>query len=765
MRRREGGRPVAKEETAMLRHLASIRCLVDGLRPLGGRLGLFAVGAGLTLIVLVACLIRPAWLEFQDLKLYDTMLTRQRRLMRSGLPVIVDIDEKSLAEYGQWPWPRYRVALLLGLLRNAGVRAAGLDILFAEPDRTSPNVLIGQMLRDLKIEVAVSGLPEALRDYDQVLANTLGQGPFVLGYYFDFTETRRRIAASDGLPVLPLSVLRAPGAMELEACLPRPDHPVRPLPALLATGGAAGFFNTLSDRDNILRRTPLFLAYKGKVYPSLALATVMRAYGLKSATVRLTPAGVESLVLSGGELGRRVIPLDASGRVLLNYRGPGGAFPHVSAGDVLAGRIQPGELAGKIVFVGTSAAALRDLRASPLDRAMPGVEAHATIADMIVSDDFLSRPDWATGAEVVGILIVGIGVSGLLTLAGALALIGPFVALAAGVWYGAAWLLAQKGLYVSPLGPLLALAANFVVLTFLKFWREERQKRFLHGAFSHYLAPAVVARIAANPDALTLTGEERQVTMLFSDVRGFTSISESLSPTQVVELLHQYFTPMTRIITGNLGTLDKFIGDAIMAFWNAPVDVPEHQDLAVRSALAMREELGRLNEGFRATYGFAVKAGIGLHCGMVRVGNFGSSELFNYTVMGDAVNLCSRLEGLTKYYGTPLLVTDAVRDAARDDLYFQEIDLVRVKGKKEPFVIHTVLTAAQRAEREQELALAEEARALYKARRFVEAARLYEALAKRYPRRLHEVFFRRAAALALAAPPENWDGVFDHTTK
>lgn len=737
-----------------------------GLTRLGGRLGVFAVGVAVTLAVGAACVIRPVWLEFQDRKLYDTLLGQKRPQVRSGLPVIVDIDEKSLAAYGQWPWPRYRMALLLGRLHKAGVRAVGLDILFAEPDRTSPEVFIGQLFRDLRVEVALSGLPDALRDYDQVLAGMLGQGPFVPGYYFEFTETRhRRTEAPPALPVLALSVLREPGAMELENCLPRPDHVVPPLPELLAKAPAAGFFNTLADRDNILRRTPLFLAFKGKVYPCLALATLMEAFGVKGAVVRVTQAGLASLTLTMAGLGRRVVPLDASGRLLLNFRGPGGSFPRISAADVLSGKVDPAELAGRIVFVGTSAAALRDLRATPLDRAMPGVEAHATIVDMIVAGDFLSRPDWALGAELVATVALGLGVSGLLATCGAMTVIGPVVALGVGVWYGSAWLLGHRGLYVSPLFALLVLGIDFAVLTFLKFWREERQKRFLHGAFRHYLAPAMVDRIAADPAALTLAGEERDITMLFSDIRGFTTLSETLTPTQVTALLHRYFTPMTAIITGNQGTLDKFIGDAIMAFWNAPLDVADHPVAAVRSALAMSEELERLNAGFRADYGFAIKAGISLHCGRVRVGNFGSSDMFNYTVIGDAVNLCSRLEGLTKFYGVRILVTEAVRRAAPEAALYLEVDRVRVKGKREPITIHAALSPAQQAARAEELALAAVARQRYTAGDFADAAQRYRELAGCYPHRLYDVFAVRAEALRHEPPNPDWDGVFDHTAK
>lgn len=747
-------------------------------RALGSRAELLLAGLAVTAAVTGLYLARPVWLEFQDGRLYDAMLTRERPTVRSGLPIVVDIDEASLAEHGQWPWPRYRVALLLGRLRNGGIAAVGLDIVFAEPDRASPSAVIGQLRRDLRVEAAVTGLPDALSDYDRVLADMLHSGPFVLGYYQDFGQpghvggpAGQASETACPLPPARLSMAKTPDAMPLDACLPESRRMVCPLPVLAKAAPAAGFINTLPDRDNIVRRSPLVLEHLGRLTPSLALATVMEAYGVKNAVLRVTSGGIESLTLGSETLGRRVIPLDAGGRVLVNYRGPGGTFPHLSAADVLAGRVDPGEIKGRIAFVGASAAALRDLRATPMDRAMPGVEVHATIADMIVSGDFLSQPDWAVAVELSATAVMGLLSAALLAYAPAATLLIPFAALGAGGWYGAAELLGRTGLYVSPLFPLLVLVLNFTLLTFLKFWREERQKRFLHGAFSRYVAPAVVARIMARPKDLRLTGEERDVTVLFSDVRGFTSLSERLTPTQVSELLNRYFTPLTRIIMERLGTMDKFIGDALMAFWNAPVAVPDHPAQAVAAALEMGQRLDALNVAFARDYGLTIAAGVGLHRGLARVGNFGSEDLFDYTVIGDAVNLASRLEGLTKYYDVRVLVSGEIRQEAQDAAglagiaAFVAVDRVRVKGKDEAVDLFAVFSAAEAGRRREELAAFGAARDFYAAGRFPEAAEAFAALAGRYDWKIFGVFAERCAALAEDPPPDGWDGVFAHTSK
>ncbi len=743
------------------------------LAALAGRLArgrgpIFLTGVAVTLCLAALYVLRPGWLQFQELAFYDVALRRERPILHSGLPVVVDLDEKSLKTYGQWPWPRFRVALLLARLKAAGALAVGLDIVFADPDRTSPETMRRMFREELKLDVTFDGLPAALGDYDLVLANVLADGPFVLGYYFDFATrpgAGQTAFRSCDLPALKAAVLLGPGVRPAARYLAQAPDVVCPLPGLLAAAPGAGFFNTIPDPDNIVRRSPLLLAHNGGVYPSLSLATVMLALGAKNAVLRVGEGGVESLTLPLPDGERRIIPLDGQGRVLVNYRGPGGAFPHISAADVLSGAAGPETLGGRIVFLGTSAAGLMDLRATPTDRAMPGVEVHATLADMIVTGDFLLRPDWAPGLELCSILAVGLVSAALLAWTRAMLLLVPFLGLGVGMWFGSTETLRASRFVISPVTPLLTLAANFMVLTFLKFWREERQKRFIHAAFSHYLAPAVVNDLVASPGRLTLTGEEREVTVLFSDVRGFTSMSERLTPTQVVDLLHRYLTPMTAIIISRMGTLDKFIGDAIMAFWNAPLPVPGHQAKALEAAMAMLPELDRLNTGFEESYGLRIAIGVGLHAGKARVGNFGSADLFDYTVIGDTVNLCSRLEGLTKYYGKRILVTDSIVAAAPGGIFFQEVDRVRVKGKAEPVTIFSPMAEEEYAARSEELRRADAALALYRAGRFAEAHMAYEALAAGHPDPVHAIQAGRCRALAATPPRGPWDGVFEHTSK
>ncbi len=740
-----------------------------------GRAGIFATGVFLTVAICLLYFYQPLWFHFQDLKLYDVFVRRERPVQRSGVPVVVDIDDASLAKLGQWPWPRYRLAKLLQTIEDAGALAVGVDIVFAESDRTSPDALLQEFEKDLRIKLDFSGLPPKLRDFDAVLARTLAGGPFALGYYLTFAAPsppeKDEHPASHPLfdpPAINLSINSAPGAGPLERYLAKASGVIAPLPILVQAAPAAGFFNAIPDEDNILRRSPLLLSYKDRVLPSLALATIMEAYGVKSALLKVTEGGVSSLTLNGDGIGQTAIPLDEQGRIMLNFRGKSGAFPVASAADVLEGRTAPSLFKDKIVYVGTSAAGLKDLRASPFDRFMPGVEVHATITDMILSRDFLERPDYAPGVEILSALVLGILAAALLSWTRAVFLLVPFVALGFGVWFGSAELFAKSRIYISPLYPLFALILNFMVLTFLKFWREERQKRFIHSAFSHYLSPKVVEQIVDSPEKLTLTGEEREVSILFSDVRGFTSISEKLTPTQVVDLLHGYFTPMTRTITANMGTLDKFIGDAIMAFWNAPLDVPEHPKLAVATALSMLDELNRLNVGFQKTYGLSINIGVGLHCGLARVGNFGSADLFDYTIIGDAVNLCSRLEGLTKYYGLRLLVSDAIRTACGEEFDFIEVDRVRVKGKNEPVTLFTVLLPEAARDMAWESPLFSQAMAAYKAGDFAAACKAFSSLRDGNAgafAALYALYAGRCETLLAHPPQAPWDGVFTHTSK
>ncbi|MEG6549247.1 adenylate/guanylate cyclase domain-containing protein [Desulfocurvibacter africanus] len=706
----------------------------------------------------------PPFLQFLDFKLYDLLLRGQPAKPTAERVVIVDLDERSLAEYGQWPWPRYRLALLMERIRQQGALSIGLDILLAEPDRTSPAVLRREFKRDLGLDVEFSGLPEALEDNDALLARILGSGPYVLSFYFDFSDfgqSEQVSASSLGLPTLGLSIAKADGASEPEATMLRPSKIIAPLPELAQATRHCGFYNTLTDLDGTIRRTPLLIAHQGKYYPSLALAVILEALNGGTPLLKVGQLGPEGLRVAKG----LNVPLDPQGSLLVNYRGPAHSFPHISAADVLAGTASADAFSGKIVLVGTSAAGLQDLRTTPFGPGYPGVEVHANVVDSILQQDFILRPDWAPGVELAILLFTGLGTVLLMTCIASKYMILPLGLLGWAIWLGSERLLAIKGMYISPLYSYLSFGSSFVLLTFLKFMHEERQRRFLHTAFSRYVAPAVVSRIVNSPKSLSLQGEEKEVTILFSDIRSFTSLSEKLSPTQVSELLRAYLTPMTRIITDELGTLDKFIGDAIMAFWNAPLDVQNHPARAMRAAQRMLAELDTLNREFEQRFGLRLSIGIGVHTATVRVGNMGSDDLFDYTVIGDGVNYASRLEGLTKFYGAPLVCSAEVALRCQGSFAFQELDKVRVKGKQNATTIFTAMSGDSGGQA-QERELHARGIGLYQARDFTAAAESFTTLARLQPeKRIYQIYLERCCSLARQDVPEDWDGVFIHTEK
>jgi adenylate cyclase len=725
---------------------------------------LLIIGTGVCILALLTGLyvFQPAFLHFLDLKLYDQLLRSRGTREPTGKVVIVDLDERSLAQYGQWPWPRYRVALLLGRLQQAGALSVGLDILLAEPDRTSPAILKSELKRDLGLDVNFSGLPAELEDNDRLLAGLLAQGPYVLSLYFDFLGSGRQADAAHLPPALNLSVARNSKAPPAGGDLLSAASVVPPLPSLSSACRSAGFFNTVSDRDGVIRRLPLLIEYGSRVYPALALATLIEAGGLGSPVLRIGDAGPESLGLGRGI----AVPLDPQARVMIDFLGPARTFPTVSAAAVLEGAA-PALLDGAVVLVGTSVAGLKDIRTTPYGPDVPGVEVHATVIDNILSGRYITVPDWAPGLELFLLWAAGLCTILCLTFFRPLPIVLPLAALLAGLWWGARWLLEAKGMHISPLHPYLAVGLTFAPLSFVKFWREERRRRFIHGAFSRYVSPAVVGEIMRAPETLTLTGEEKEVSILFSDIRGFTSLSEKLSPTQVTQLLNAYLTPMTRIITAHNGTLDKFIGDAVMAFWNAPLDVPGHQSSAVRAALEMLSKLEELNREFVERFGAPVRIGIGVHCGRVRVGNMGSEDLFDYTLIGDNVNLTSRLEGLTKHYGQQLLVSDEIRSACGDiGVRFVEVDLVRVKGKQHPVRIFTVFGKDREPDWLRGLTRYEQAMGEYRAGRFQEACCLFGELQSEFPdERLFSLYAKRCADLASSATCSGFDGVYTHKEK
>jgi adenylate cyclase len=721
-------------------------------------------GGIITLLTAGIYIFKPAFLSILEYKLYDAVFQKTYSENRSDAVAVVDIDEYSLDRFGQWPWPRYRVALLLQKIHMAGAAAVGVDILFAEPDGTSPSVLQQALKKDLHLDVSFSGLPRGLMDNDQLLANILQQGAFVLGYSFVFDPS-----SSEKEKVFPPDLkaveIKSPGAGPASSYLFQARNLIPPLPVLLQQGTPAGFMNTVTDPDGVLRRAPLFIALDQTIYPQLALATLLTAFKgqIPDPIIRTTRGGIESI-----KIGNTVVPLQSNGAMLINYRGPSRTFPYISAGKILEDQINSSELKGKIVFLGTSAAGLKDIRISPLDQVFPGVEVHATIVDNILTNDIIFRPDWMPGLELSCILFWGLATTLLIGWAGAVFTLPITVLLGVSVWYGSVWALDQKNIWISHFFPMVVLILNFSILNMQKFWISEKRKKFFRSAFSKYVSKSVVDQLADNPEKLSLEGEEKEITILFSDIRGFTTLSERLTPSQVTQLLHDYFTPVTQIIIDHQGTHDKFLGDAVMCFWNAPLDVADHENMAIRAALKMIGLLPDLNRQFEEKFGVTLEIGIGLHSGRCRVGNMGSEDIFDYTIIGDNVNLASRLEGLTKFYGVQLVVSETMLKNREKDVLVKELDMVRVKGKNEPVRIFTVYPSSHenRDYLEKEIQEYTEGLTLYRKRCFVDAENCFSSLAARHRNpKLYSVYQKRCALFMDNPPGEDWDGVFVHTSK
>ncbi len=710
----------------------------------------------MTAVMLGLYVLQPHFLQQLDLKIYDQFLLRSARPDQvSSRPLIVDIDEASLARFGQWPWPRYRLAALIDRLGQAGAAAVGLDILLAEQDQTSPVVLRSRMQEDFGLKIAIEGLPAEIEDNDQILAHVLRQNPAVLGCYF-----RLKGPVVSTLPFAGPGVAEylQPKAVSAYQTLPRAHSVSLPL-AGFTESAPLGFFNAHIDPDGLLRRIPVLLAFQDDIYACLALRTLMVAYNQTTLVLHSGEDGLQSV-----QCGPFQLPLTPEGTMPVLFRGPSGLYQTVSAKDILENKIDPAVLKDRIVFVGTSATGLVDIRATPFDSYFPGVEVHAAIVDAILSKRFMVTPALIAGIQPVLIFFTGLAC---LLLFG---LCHSAVALPVGIVTGwGMWQIGQtffaRGVFVSPLYALLTLLAVGLTVIGVRFWHEERQKKMIHHTFRRYVSPEVVNQILkSGKGQAALAGERRELSILFSDIRGFTSMSEQLSPEQVVTLLNRYFTPMTLLIRSSQGTVDKFIGDAIMAFWNAPLDVDNHAARAVSTALAMHDALADLNTELRRDYGSTMRIGVGIHTGQVYAGNMGTSDLLTYTAIGDSVNLASRLESLCPVYGVNVIVSEDVRRHCQQYFFWQRLDRVRVKGKKQAVEIFQPVRPEQVQERAGEFQAYDEALGAWDKGDFALAAEKFSALAASWPCLLYELYVTRCETLC-KTPPQEWNGVWTFTAK
>ncbi len=693
--------------------------------------------------------------------------------------VILDIDERSLdpRALGRWPWSRDKiVGLLQKLLDKYGVVLIGFDVVFAEPDESSGLPVLEKLakarLKDVgPFQSALKELRPGL-DYDAIFANFLRGRPVVLGYYFNSNDDALESGALPE-PVLPPGTF---GNRKIRFAIWKGYG--ANLPEFQTGAANAGHFNPLVDDDGVSRRVPMLMEYKGGYYEAFSLAIVRLYLGMQDAARNNKTALTLPKVLTGSapepfikgsytglewlEVGKLRIPVDDEVAALVPYRGPRGSFPYFSLADVWFDKVPVERLKGRIALIGTSAPSLVDLRSAPVDSVYPGVEIHANLVAGMLDGKLKHKPAYMLGAEVLLLALGGV----VLTLL--IPMLAPLWASAATVTGMALITLLDIGVW-SYAGLVLPLAASVLMTVTLYtvnmaygYFVETRSKRQFTELFGQYVPPELVGIMAEDPEQYTMAPKSTDLTILFSDVRGFTSISEALSPEHLREYINEYLTDMSNIIRGKYrGTLDKYIGDAIMAFWNAPVEDKDHPRNGVLAALEMLRECGTLNEKFTARGWPTLKIGIGVNSGNVRVGDMGSKERRAYTAMGDAVNVASRLEGRTKYYGVGILVGEATRTLVKD-VVFKEIDKIKVKGKDEAITIYEPLGLEAEVEKKvlDELKLWHQTIRLYRSRQWDQVEVNLLNLHRMNPGcALYELYAKEAAGKRRNPPPAEWDGV------
>ena len=611
---------------------------------------------------------------------------------------ILDIDDESIRRVGQWPWPRQRMAKMVDALMKANVAAISFAVLFSEKDRTSLDPSSRPPPREVNSAGSEEGY-EGPSEGDLAFAHAIANAPVVLGNFFTRAKNRGGgdIAAKSGFAIAGDAPI---------PYLPQLSGTLAPLPVLLNSAAGIGFMNWLPDSDRVIRRVPLLLAVNGQLQPSFALEALRVAQGASSYLIKSANASGETSFGAGGGVvaikdGDLVIPTQPGGDIRA-YFAESDQRRSLPAWKIFSEDADLSDLTGKIVIVGASASLLSDDVATPLNPSTPGVEAHAQLIEQILAGVTLLRPDWAFGAELLaGAVLSSVFVAAIPVIP---ALWGALLgAVASAAMAAVSWLaFSRQGVLLDPITPSLSSGLVFLAGVVALYSQKRRQVGEIRSAFGRFVSPAVVARLAEHPENLQLGGLQRQLTVMFCDLRSFTTLSEGFSAVELTHFLNEYLTPMTDIVLEELGTVDKYMGDAIMAFWNAPLDDPSHGNHAVRASLAMRAALARLNLLWAKTASESggsftkVKFGVGLNTGECCVGNLGSTRRFDYSAIGDEVNIASRLEGSSKIFGVDIVASAATRDEAPDFAWL-EIDQVLLKNKTRPTALFALVGDADYA--------------------------------------------------------------------
>lgn len=709
----------------------------------------------------------PYPVQFVRLKTFDMF---QRWKPREVLPadkkpvVIIDLDERSLAEVGQWPWSRPVLAQLVQNLFQLGATVVAFDVVFPESDRMNPGNVVN----------SVHGLDEETRDKllkmpkdgnDAIFAQVVKGKRVILGQagYWDALETEA------GPPVRKSVALKGPKPHRF---LPNFKAMVRNVPVIEKAAIGHGIFTVVPEPDGVVRRVPTLFAYDGQLYPSLAVEMLRVATGRRTILVETDDLGIKAVRVTKN-LG---VPTDRQGRAW-PYFTKSDKAKYVPAVEVLTGTADTGIIKGRMAIIGTSAVGLLDIRSTPIDPVFPGVEVHAQLIESVAYNEFLSRPNFINGAEYLLILFGGILMIWLVPAAGARWTFLIFAIIASAAAYTSWYLFAEERILFDAVFAVLSILTLYVLLTYTGYAREEAERKQVRDAFGFYLAPAMVEKLADDPSQLALGGEQRDMTMLFCDVRGFTTISEQFDAAGLTQLINKLLTPLTEVIMKSQGTVDKYMGDCIMAFWNAPLDDPDHARNACLAALAMKEEMGPLNERLEAEavaegrQHIPLKIGTGLNSGEVVVGNMGSEQRFDYSILGDEVNLASRLEGQCKTYAVDIVIGENTH-ARAPNMATLELDLIKVKGKTEAVRIHTLLGDENVREGNAFIALSglhDEMLTAYRGQRWDEAtdklAGCREIIDGFNLNGFYDIYAERIEEYKADPPGDGWDGVYVATSK
>ncbi|MBW2250272.1 MAG: CHASE2 domain-containing protein [Deltaproteobacteria bacterium] len=658
----------------------------------------FFLSVPIILMGLFAYSIGVPFLDLIELKTIDARFKSREKIEPRSDVVLAVIDEKSIAREGKWMWPRSKMADLVTKLSNAGAKVIAFDIGFLEPDDKRIVKIINNIQGSLhNLNPEDKKLIENIKaqsDNDKLLADSIknSSAKIVLGYFFQLGEKTSAHIEEKDIKIHKKNIINSRYQFERytskeakNVTLVEPVYPQSNIKEISDAADLAGYFNMHPDNDGVVRWLPAVLKFRESLYAPLSLVSVS-AFLNSPLSITIDEYGVQSI-----QTGNLSIPTDESGRILINYRGEEKSFPHISITDILSGNVPVNILKDKIVLIGATAVGIYDLRVTPFGSIFPGIEIHANLIDSILSEDFLLQPKWSAIFDVLAIFFTGL----------ILGIVLPRVEVIPGLIAGSSiflgyilfcqYLFSSHGLVLNLVYPVTVILFIYVTITAYRYFIETRQKRFIKNAFSTYLAPAVVKQLIDSPEGLNLGGEEREITAFFSDVQGFTSISEALTPNELVELLNEFLTEMTDIILKHEGTVDKFEGDAIIAFFGAPNVLQNHAERTCSACIKMQKRLAELRENWKENEKPQLKMRIGLCTGSAVVGNMGSESRMDYTMMGDTVNTAARLEGINKIYDIYTLISESTCIAAGSSIATREIDTINVVGKKEPVTIFQLL--------------------------------------------------------------------------